>query len=737
MSNTHANHEPIPYLNARAAAWVINAVAGGSRFDRPAVSALFWLTGGDPDRWQALLDALLTTEEQERIGPDLRRAWGDHDETGGDVWSMMARSLPGRTTRALDVVLPLVEAWRQDGLRDADAPLARHLESTRHLFGLTADETELCFFLAAMAWYEPLRSYFDHHLDCDRPHGLLNLARALGWSADRLGRAMGGKVRRIGILDLQRTVAVESEFVPFFVETPYVPTMEDLFRTPPAADLGADALALPAEALTVVRACLDADVAGPCHILLYGPPGTGKTTLARALVAELGLEGLEVMGVRDNLNRARRASLAVCLEMASSRPRSVVLVDEADRVLSTVGAWSALGEAADKGWLTRMLDESPVRTIWIVNDRDAIDEAVRRRFAMSLELRKPGARQRALIVKDVAARAGLGPWPDDATAKALAEEFDLAPALFATAAATTARVVAQGGDIAATFRQALKAKRDLMDLPAFAGARPTPGGFLDDGVNPERGLDALVRRVQAYDALWRRGEADLPPLAMLFHGAPGTGKSETARHLARLMDRPVVMRRASDLLGMFVGQTEKAIAEAFAEAAAEGAVLVLDEVDSLLQSRGRAQRNWEVSMVNEMLVQIEHHRGMVVVTTNRRDDLDAAALRRFSVKTEFRTLTPQQVQAVYEHLLAPLTAVPLPPATAGRLRRLAGVTASDCALVRRNRMLLADETVSHEALVDELEQEIAARTERRTACVGFAVADAPATRLERKEAACL
>ncbi len=63
----------------------------------------------------------------------------------------------------------------------------------------------------------------------------------------------------------------------------------------------------------------------------------------------------------------------------------------------------------------------------------------------------------------------------------------------------------------------------------------------------------------------------------------------------------MIEKRASDLLSMWVGGTEKAIAGAFEEAADARAMLILDEADSLLRDRGLADRSWEVSQVNEKL----------------------------------------------------------------------------------------------------------------------------------------
>jgi SpoVK/Ycf46/Vps4 family AAA+-type ATPase len=93
---------------------------------------------------------------------------------------------------------------------------------------------------------------------------------------------------------------------------------------------------------------------------------------------------------------------------------------------------------------------------------------------------------------------------------------------------------------------------------------------------------------------------------------------------------------------MWVGGTEKNIADAFEEAREEKAVLVFDEVDSFLADRTQAKQSWEVTQVNEMLVQMENFEGIFIATTNLMDNLDKASLRRFDLKLEFDYLKSKQ-----------------------------------------------------------------------------------------------
>ena len=70
--------------------------------------------------------------------------------------------------------------------------------------------------------------------------------------------------------------------------------------------------------------------------------------------------------------------------------------------------------------------------------------------------------------------------------------------------------------------------------------------------------------------------------SIVTQGPSGTGKSAFVRHLADRLGLKVIRKRASDLMSMWVGGTEKAIAAAFTAARDTEVFLVFDEADSML-----------------------------------------------------------------------------------------------------------------------------------------------------------
>ena len=200
------------------------------------------------------------------------------------------------------------------------------------------------------------------------------------------------------------------------------------------------------------------------------------------------------------------------------------------------------------------------------------------------------------------------------------------------------------------------------------------------------------------------------------YGPPGTGKSEFVRWLAQQLNTPLLLKRASDLLSAWVGGNEKNIARAFEQARRDGAILLIDEVDTFLQPRENAVRGWEASMVNEMLTQMESFQGMLFATTNLMQGMDAAAMRRFDMKINLRPPRGDQLHALLTHVSAQL-GIDVPPIDrCSRLSSL-GITPGDVAAVTR-RCEFSPVTTS-EQLCQALEAEASFKPNRGTSSIGF------------------
>jgi SpoVK/Ycf46/Vps4 family AAA+-type ATPase len=163
----------------------------------------------------------------------------------------------------------------------------------------------------------------------------------------------------------------------------------------------------------------------------------------------------------------------------------------------------------------------------------------------------------------------------------------------------------------------------------------------------------------------------------LFAGPPGTGKTLAAQILAGAIDRDLFRVDLSQAVSKWLGETEKNLGRLFDEAEDAGAVLFFDEADALFARRTEVRDSHDRYANLEtgyLLQRLESHEGIVVLATNRRQDLDTAFQRRFDVIIEFAPPgVVEREQLWRHHLPASARCAPdLDPARLAQLFELSG-----------------------------------------------------------------
>ncbi len=177
--------------------------------------------------------------------------------------------------------------------------------------------------------------------------------------------------------------------------------------------------------------------------------------------------------------------------------------------------------------------------------------------------------------------------------------------------------------------------------------RLTADGDWPDLVLPERQLDQL-RSVGAYlrhrDQVltewgFERVVSGRLGLGVLFAGESGTGKTMAARVLASDLGLEIFAVNLATVVSKYVGETEQNLEAIFSAAEGSNAILLFDEADALFGRRSDVSdshdryANLEVAY---LLQRIEAYSGAVILTTNLKQNLDAAFLRRFDFIVDFR-----------------------------------------------------------------------------------------------------
>ena len=634
-------------------------------------------------------------------------------------------------------VLGATADWLGRSLKKESTLVEKNIDSLAGLLQLNPAERALLLYGTLARYQRDLRGLLVEFKVSNAQEAYAAIARVAGVSETDVAEALraGSRLERVGmvenlisehnITDLADLMKVSEQLPPVLMRRYEGPSDLMAVFTRPAkrSELATDDFSFVEVDQQMMTALLRNAVARKepgVNVLLYGPPGTGKTELAKVAAQAAGLELYEVEHADRDGNslsgRDRYRSLQISQVFLKGSTNVALLFDEVEDVFPPIstdaaqliarmdtGDGAALsGSVSGKAWVNQILETNPVPVIWITNRIEQIDPAFRRRFQYHLELKSPPPGARESLVS----RALTGVAVGEGFAAKLAERKGLTPAQIRTAV----KFAKLAGDASTGVSLESLIERQLGNADKALGNTTTERGARRVVTNYDLGLVNTESRFEVpkiVEALRRKSYGTL-----CFYGPPGTGKTALAEHIAKALDRPLMIRQASDIMSKYVGETEQNMAKMFEEAQTEGAVLLLDEADSFLRSRKMAERNYEISEVNEMLQGMERFSGVFICTTNLFQELDEAALRRFTFKVQFKPLTTPQRERMFVAEALGGDAGLMTDEHRQRLAQLTSLAPGDFASVKRQTDVLG-EIFAPDEFLSQLEAEHRVKPEVR------------------------
>jgi transitional endoplasmic reticulum ATPase len=443
------------------------------------------------------------------------------------------------------------------------------------------------------------------------------------------------------------------------------------------------------------------------NILLYGESGVGKTELAKTLAAlakaqliSVSAKGNELKNPSDelqtqsNVAHLRLKYHSLIQSMLKNDNRSILLVDEAEDLFHEYYS----GIKVSKELLHKTVEENNTPTIFITNHIDDLPHSFIRR-CLCMEITSPPKS----IKLELLSKPLIGLRISQTFKESLADIDALTPANIASAAHVAKTIGLTGKAAEQCVHQHIEQTLNACNLqsiePHYHAELPFDKQFIN--IKGElNSIDKLIKAVTTFDGT----------RALLF-GVPGTGKTALVNHLAECLEQELITVKCSDVLGKYVGESEKNVARIFRQARQQNAILFLDEVDSLLSSRSSLMNQFERQLVNEFLQQIEQSELTIFAASNHAQMIDKAALRRFDFKLTLDYLNQQQVLKLYQDVVGKIS-----KEEQQQLIQMKQLTAGDFAIVaRRNR--LSRKPLTHVQNIHLLQEENNSKEQSKS--IGF------------------
>jgi len=369
----------------------------------------------------------------------------------------------------------------------------------------------------------------------------------------------------------------------------------------------------------------------PIRVAISGEPGSGRSAFGAAVAAAASLPAL-VVDTTDIDD--------------ADWPQSYVRLQRLAAISGTALIWT--GSQVARPW-PALVAPAPVHFLAV--EPSTTLRPLAQRPAYRIDLPEPTIAEREELWRTLA--SAVGGWSEH-DVEALARRYRLGTGDFLTVAAEAPATPALAAHAARNCRRPV--------TEDFLHAVPCPFTW-DDLITPEAlksALADLAFEAAERERVWEdvAGGRLFPReagLVALFSGPSGTGKTMAAQVIAAHLELDLLRADLALISSKYIGETAKNLNRVFALARHRQAVLLFDEADAYFARRTEikdAHDRYANADTNHLLQLIEGHRGIVILATNRRSDMDPAFVRRLRHVLEFPRPQPTERLKLWHQALS-------------------------------------------------------------------------------------
>jgi transitional endoplasmic reticulum ATPase len=353
------------------------------------------------------------------------------------------------------------------------------------------------------------------------------------------------------------------------------------------------------------------------NFLLWGKPGTGKTEYAGALANSLGYKLIRVgeSSLGEKKRDQRLGDFVLAQKFFKNKKNTILLFDELEDLTREDKEFSKL-------FVNNLLENATIPTIFTAN-HVYMETSFLRRMKYTAEFKVHSAKTRIKTWNKYGEKIF-----NETQKKQFAKTFDITPWDIQRVCEIIAlnpkeNVVDVVQQIDRMNRWGRKREFKLTE-----SSKVYDLSLLNTNVN----VNSFVDQLKSVDKKWN----------MLLSGPSGTGKSQLVHYLGEQFNKNVLVKKPSDLISAWFGETEQNIAQSFEQAYQEDSILLIDEAETFLTNKEGKSAEYMKSIANEFLVQTQLRKCDFAITTNYEKSLEQAFLRRFQIKIKFNYMTKDQ-----------------------------------------------------------------------------------------------